>query len=180
MRTSMLLQSALLVLATATVGMPAAWAEQPRRPGAADAGPGRGHARGQGRGRGHGHGDKDRTAAPPGRGPDKDRMDKRLERIKQRAEERRATRDRRSHALRIQTRQRALAALRGKPMSQAFQQELRRHARRMARLARIQTVAAESGDVDVIQRVDVLLVKEKKRHQRWLEKHASKAGGSTP
>lgn len=163
MRARMLLKIMLLVLATAATGLPAALAQPPGR------GAGRGPAAG-----GHGH------EHEHGHGPDADRVAKRLARIKQRAAERYETRAKRSQVLRIQTRQRALAALRGKPMSQAFQQELRRHARRLARLARIQTVAAEAGDMAVIQRVDVLLVKEKKRHQRWLERHASNAGGSTP
>jgi hypothetical protein len=59
------------------------------------------------------------------------------------------------------------AALRGQPMTEAMQQELRRHARRLARLERIKALAIEAKDSAVIDRVTKLIDKENARHDKF-------------
>jgi hypothetical protein len=59
------------------------------------------------------------------------------------------------------------AALRGQPMTEAMQQELKRHARRLARLERIKAVAIEAKDTAVVERVTKLIDKENARHDKF-------------
>jgi hypothetical protein len=59
------------------------------------------------------------------------------------------------------------AALRGQPMTEAMQQELRRHARRLARLERIKALAVEAKDTAVVDRVTKLIDKENARHDKF-------------
>ena len=70
----------------------------------------------------------------------------------------------------------AKAALKGKPMDNAFKQELKRHARRLARLERILEVAAEAEDDDTIERAEKLMDKENARHGKWLAKMNANPG----
>jgi hypothetical protein len=59
------------------------------------------------------------------------------------------------------------AALRGQPMNEAMQQELNRHARRLARLERIKALAIEAKDAAVVERVTKLIDKENARHDKF-------------
>ena len=59
------------------------------------------------------------------------------------------------------------AALRGQPMSEPMQQELKRHARRLARLERIKAIAIEAKDSAVVDRVNKLIEKENARHDKF-------------
>jgi len=58
-------------------------------------------------------------------------------------------------------------ALRGQPMTEAMQQELKRHARRLARLERIKALAIEAKDTAVVERVTKLIEKENARHDKF-------------
>jgi hypothetical protein len=65
-------------------------------------------------------------------------------------------------------------------MNEAIREELRRHARRMARLHRIEIVATEQKDKDTLERVHKLIEKETARDQKWLANYgatAAAAGG---
>ena len=53
-------------------------------------------------------------------------------------------------------------------MSEAMRQELRRNARRTARLARIKSLATTAKDEDALSRVSKLLEKENARHDKWM------------
>jgi len=59
------------------------------------------------------------------------------------------------------------AALHGQPMTEALNQELSRHARRLARLERIKALAVEAKDTAVIERVTKLIDKENARHDKF-------------
>lgn len=100
-----------------------------------------------------------------------------LERIKQRATQRAQQRGARAKMLRKKAKMQAKAALRGKPMEKALKQELLRHARRMARLHRIEALAAETGNGDAVTRVETLMQKEMRRHNRWISLYSK---GSDP
>lgn len=52
----------------------------------------------------------------------------------------------------------------------AAKEELRTHARRMARLAHARKVAEEAGKKELVARIDKLLEKEKTRHQNAMDK----------
>lgn len=104
--------------------------------------------------------------------------DERVNRGRQQASERRARRAERAKKLRDEARGKASRALKGQPMEKAFQQELERHARRVARLERIHAVAAEAGDGDSIERAEKLIDKEKERHERWMSTYAEKGAGA--
>lgn len=68
----------------------------------------------------------------------------------------------------------AMSLLPGKPMTM-YHQEQRRHARRTARLRRIQAVATEVGNADALERAKALLSRELERHERWMASYAQKA-----
>lgn len=55
----------------------------------------------------------------------------------------------------------------------ALREEMRRHARRMARLSRVREVAdsLRNPDADTIARADKLIDREQERHERWMGKH---------
>jgi hypothetical protein len=59
------------------------------------------------------------------------------------------------------------AALHGQPMTEAMHQELKRHARRLARLERIKALALEAKDTAVVERVNKLIDKENARHDKF-------------
>jgi hypothetical protein len=65
------------------------------------------------------------------------------------------------------------------PMTEAIRQELRRHAQRVARIERIETLALEQKDKDAIDRAKKLLAKENDRHEKWMS-HASTAPVAKP
>jgi hypothetical protein len=58
-------------------------------------------------------------------------------------------------------------ALKGLPMSEAMQQELTRHARRLARLERIKAIAHQAKDDATEQRVTKLIETENARHDKF-------------
>ncbi len=99
--------------------------------------------------------------------------DDKLARVKDKARARRENRKARAAELRAKARDRVRKHLDKRPMSRAVTEELRRHARRMARLHRVQAVAADSDDVAAVDRVDALIAKEQRRHERWMEQSAS-------
>jgi hypothetical protein len=43
------------------------------------------------------------------------------------------------------------------------------HGRRMARLKRIQAVAAEKENFDAVEKIDVLIAREQARHKNWVD-----------
>jgi len=120
------------------------------------------------------HNDNDGGATGEDHAADPDTV---VEQVKARAEERRANRANRAKQLRSEARKRAKEALHGTPMQPSFKQEMRRHARRMARLHRLQAVAAEAGNTEAMQRVDKLLSKENTRHDRWVTGFTAKPHG---
>jgi hypothetical protein len=67
------------------------------------------------------------------------------------------------------------AALKGQPMSEAMKQELKRHARRVARIERAKAVAQDEKDDASVARADKLLEKEKARHDKWMVSFDAKA-----
>lgn len=54
------------------------------------------------------------------------------------------------------------------PMTEAMKEELRRHARRVARIERIRALATDAKDKDATERADKLLAKENARHEKWM------------
>ena len=68
------------------------------------------------------------------------------------------------------------ATLKGNAMSVALKEELQRHAKRMARLARIETLAAEAKDAVIVARAKKLEEKESLRHEKWLAGYDAKTG----
>ena len=61
-------------------------------------------------------------------------------------------------------------ALKGKPMNAAMTEELKRHARRLARLDRISDLARAMKDDDAVDRAKKLTDKENDRHGKWMAK----------
>jgi hypothetical protein len=59
-------------------------------------------------------------------------------------------------------------ALKGKPMHASLREELKRHARRLARLDRIEALAKSANDDDALARVKKLISKENDRHDKWM------------
>jgi hypothetical protein len=55
--------------------------------------------------------------------------------------------------------------------------EFSKHARRVAHLERAREVAQAAGKDELVTRIDQLLVKERARHERWLEHHQVPQGG---
>lgn len=94
----------------------------------------------------------------------------RFEEAKARAAERKEKRDERRKEAREQLRERVKAALKGRSMDPALREELERHARRSARLNRVEELAARAEDEDALARVEKLLAKEKQRHDAWMSK----------
>ncbi len=60
-------------------------------------------------------------------------------------------------------------------MAAALREELRRHARRLARLERVKDVAEDEKDTATVERVGKLIQKENARHQKWMENFRAKA-----
>jgi hypothetical protein len=56
---------------------------------------------------------------------------------------------------------------------EAIRQELRRHAERVAKIERIQSLAKDAKDTDAVNRSAKLLEKENARHDKWMSMHAS-------
>ena len=64
-------------------------------------------------------------------------------------------------------RPKVMAALKGQPMSEALRQELTRHARRLARLERVKSVASEAKDDAAVERASKLIAAENARHDKF-------------
>ena len=60
-----------------------------------------------------------------------------------------------------------------------FAEEMKRHARRVARLERVHEVAQQAKDADAAALAEKLLAKENERHERWLNSHSTAAGASS-
>jgi hypothetical protein len=79
--------------------------------------------------------------------------------------------------MRAEAKKKVEAALKGQPMAMAMKEELKRHARRLARLERAKGVADEAKDTDTVTRVDKLIEKENARHDKWMAGFNAKAAG---
>lgn len=66
--------------------------------------------------------------------------------------------------------------LAGKPAPAALKEELKRHARRLARLERIEALAKDEKDEDAEARVKKLIDKENARHDKFMAKLESEQG----
>ena len=69
------------------------------------------------------------------------------------------------------------AALKGKAMHPSLKEELKRHARRLARLDRVEAIAKDSKDDDSLARVKKLIEKENARHDKWMSGFDPEKGG---
>ena len=78
--------------------------------------------------------------------------------------------------VRAEVKKKVEAALKGKPMANAMKEEIKRHARRIARLERAKSVAGEANDTETVGRVDKLIEKENARHDKWMAGYDAKAG----
>ena len=67
------------------------------------------------------------------------------------------------------------ATLKGQPMSHALREEIKRHARRLARLDRVKAVAEDEKDDATVARVSKLIAKENARHDKWMANFDAKA-----
>jgi len=109
-------------------------------------------------------------AKPPGSAtskPTQDQIDKRLERVKQRAAARKKKRDERQRDTRRALRKRLARVLGGAPLTPAVTRELTLHGQRTAQLRRIRLVAATKGDYEAVVRADKALARENSRHDGW-------------
>lgn len=100
--------------------------------------------------------------------PTEEAKGKQLERIKRQAAERKAKRQQRAADRRKALRKTMNKWLKGGPITPAVRDELRDHARRVARLLRLQELAASRNDYDTVKRVERLLARENSRHDRFL------------
>lgn len=69
-------------------------------------------------------------------------------------------------------------ALKGKPMSAALKEALKRHARRLARLDRIADLARALKDDDTLDRTKKLIEKENDHHNKFMVKFDPSAEGA--
>jgi hypothetical protein len=67
-----------------------------------------------------------------------------------------------------------MATLKGQPMGEALRQEMTRHARRLARLERIKTVATDAKDNATVLRATKLIAMENERHDKFTTNADSK------
>jgi hypothetical protein len=81
-------------------------------------------------------------------------------------------------AAREQLRKQVASKLKGSPMSTAMREELKHHARRLARLERVKDVADEANDADSVARADKLIEKENARHDKWMAGYDVKAAST--
>ena len=79
--------------------------------------------------------------------------------------------------VRAEVKKQVEAALKGKPMIAGMKEEVKRHARRIARLERVKSVADEAKDTETVTRVDKLIEKENARHDKWMAGFDAKAAG---
>lgn len=127
----------------------------------------------------------DAMAHRPGRGPHKhphkpgqpgeklskddvkDRLKKVRKRHKARKEARKDHRKERRAEIRKSVRKHFKGKKFGKKVGKQMRNELTVHSKRMARLRRIQFVAAKKDDFETVEKVDALIAREQNRHQTW-------------
>ena len=68
------------------------------------------------------------------------------------------------------------AALKGQPMTQALREEIKHHARRLARLDRVKAIAEDERDEVAVARATKLIAKENARHDKWMANFDAKSG----
>jgi hypothetical protein len=142
---------------------------------------GKANAAPEARGAGNGKGDDRKGDDKKGDGKkddDKDKDDKKAADTKKGDDDKTkkddADRGARREAERAALREELRATLHA-PMDDAVREELRRHARRMARLARIKAVATEQKDNATVDRVGKLIDQENARDHKWLANFGAKA-----
>ncbi|WP_437742105.1 hypothetical protein WMF39_42055 [Sorangium sp. So ce1504] len=91
------------------------------------------------------------------------------------ATEKEKAREIRKKSQREAARTKVVAALENQPMTEAMKQELRRHARRIARLERVNQLARDEKDQASSERVSKLIDKENARHETWMANFNAKA-----
>jgi hypothetical protein len=109
----------------------------------------------------------DAGAAP---GDDADKKAREAKRAAEKAERKAKSKDDKA-ALRAKVQ----ATLKGQPMSHALREEIKRHARRLARLERAKGVAEDEKDDATVARVSKLTAKENARHDKWMASFDAKA-----
>jgi hypothetical protein len=91
-------------------------------------------------------------------------------------EEQRAERKKQRESRRAEAREKAKAKWGDELKKPPVREELRRHVRRMARLARIKEVATEKKNDARVKKADELMERERARHQKRMEQLTSKGG----
>jgi hypothetical protein len=104
----------------------------------------------------------------PHKPPTKEDQDKQLERVKRQAVDRKAKRDERARDRRKALRKTMRRWLRGGPITESVRAGLQEHARRIARLLRLEEIAATRNDYDLVMRIEKLVARENSRHDKWL------------
>jgi hypothetical protein len=115
---------------------------------------------------------KGKGGGPPGLSA---KDDERHKMLRERFEERRKTRGERAKSERDELRRKHGASLRHQPL----QQELRRHARIVARLERIKEIADADGKTELSARATAILAKENARHEKRLASLAAPAASAS-
>jgi len=62
-------------------------------------------------------------------------------------------------------------------MAQALKEEIKRHARRLARLERIKDLAEDEKEDAALERIGKLVAKENARHDKWVANFHAKTAG---
>jgi hypothetical protein len=91
-------------------------------------------------------------------------------------DEQRAERKKQRESRRAEAREKAKAKWGDELKKPPVREELRRHARRMARLARIKEIATEKKNEARVKKADELMERERARHQKRMEQLTSKGG----
>jgi hypothetical protein len=104
----------------------------------------------------------------PRKPPTKEDQDKQLERVKRQAADRKAKRDERGRDRRKALRKTMRRWLRGGPITESVRAGLQEHARRIARLLRLEEIAAARNDYELAMRIEKLVARENARHDKWL------------
>jgi hypothetical protein len=91
-------------------------------------------------------------------------------------DEQRAERKKQREARRAEARDKAKAKWGDELKKPPVREELRRHVRRMARLARIKEIATEKKNDARVKKADELMERERARHQKRMEQLTSKGG----
>jgi hypothetical protein len=119
-------------------------------------------------------------AGAPREAPSEEAKGRQLERVKRQAAERRAKRAERARDRKKALRKSMNKWLKGGPITPEVREELRTHAHRVARLLRVQELAANRGDYDTVKRVERLVTRENSRHERFLRDFGRPPRPATP